>query len=1099
MPPVVIPAIITTAIGWAAGTIAGSLTAFFLKALMASAAAYIIGKATAPKLSADASLQDRMSGLKRMVRLSAQPHRIIYGQQLVSGNVVFLSTTGNENNYLHMVIALAGHEIESVDEVWLGDKLSTDATFSGLVRINTHLGTTDQAADTDLVAEVPEWTVDHRLRGIAYIYVRLKWDPDVWVNGIPNIKALVKGKKLYDPRDSSTQWSQNWALVVRDYLTSDYGLSVDPTVGEIDDTYTIASANICDELTLYPNNLQTADLLDDQSSTVNETVYTTTSKAAADTSSYLAAVYMKQGTAAQTQLTLEFSGGTTQNDGSIVVTWGVTPSYTTSGAANSISGGLEDVGNGWYRVWVTAADASDNSTVQVTIYPASYAADGSTTGTVYADGAQLSNTSALVEYERTTGTVTDNNLILYSDDFSQWNGVATITTDQDTCPAYHQRRYTCDGVVSLDSTPASVVDDLVTAAAGAVTYVQGKYRIHAGAYDAPVASFDESDLRDTMSVQARMTRKDLFNAVRGTFVNKERSWEATDFPPITNTTYEAEDGGERIFRDIELPFTIDVHRAQRIAKIHLERARQAVSVTFPCKLTAMDVTVWDVVTLTIADMGWSNKPFRVMSWTLDDTGGIEMVLQEESSSIYTWAYTDGTTVDSAPNTNLPDPWTVQPPTALTLSSGDNELLVGQDGTIVSRIHATWQASTDPHLYRYDVEFKKATDLVWFPFTATTKDVTEAYIAPVNDGETYDVRVSAVNTLGVRSSWETITGHTVVGKSNPPPDVDTFYVDRQPDGTREFSWTYTNPPPDLAGFEIRYINGTGTYTWDQLTPLHDGLLQASPYETNQLAAGQYVCAIKAVDTSGNYSTNAVFISSTLGDPRIGTALATAVEHPTWPYTKTNCHVEEDGYLWADDPTTWDTTPATWDAWTYWHNDVVSSFVYQHGQTDDTNAIDLGADVAVEPLTDYTLNDCTVTTEYAWRKESDTSYSAWTSNPGVIVARYILVRATFTPTSSLAHVRSMRTLIVADIKTDDITDLDTSTLTGSYRIGVGDVRLPITKPFQIIYVVNLALQNVGAGWTWELVDKDTTVGPRIRIYNSSGTLADATIDAVVKGAV
>ncbi len=1099
MPQVVIPAIISTVAGAAAGTISGSVFAFFIRALLASAVAYAIGKATAPKISANTNLQDRVSGLKRMVRLSAQPHRIIYGEQVVSGNIVFISTTGSQNSYLHIVLALAGHEIESVDKIWLGDKLSTDPIFSNLVFTKVHLGSPDQTADTDLVAQVPEWTVDHRLRGIAYIYIRLKWDPNVWVNGIPNIKALVKGKKLYDPRDGVTRWSQNWALVVRDYLSSDYGLNADTNAGEIDDAYTTSAANICDELVLYPNNTPTADLVDDASTTVNETLYASAIKGVADSSNYIVSVYMKQGTASQTQLSLVFTTGTVQNSADIVITWSSIPSYATSGTANNISGGISEVGSGWYRVWVTGSDISDNTTVQATIYPAGYATDGSTLGTVYVDGAQLSNNSELVEYERTNGSTTDNNLLLYSDDFRQWSGSATVTADQDTCPAYHQRRYTCDGVIMLDTTPANVINDLVTASAGAVTYVQGKYRIHAGAYDAPVASLDEGDLRDTMSVQARMARKELFNAVRGTFVDKNRSWEATDFPPATNSQYELEDGGERIFRDIELPFTTDVHRAQRIAKIHLERARQAITITFPAKLSALDITVWDIVTLNITDMGWSNKPFRVMSWSLNEYGGIELVLREESSTVYDWMSSDGTVPDSAPNTNLPDPWTVQPPTALTLSSGDNELLVGQDGTIVSRIHATWQASTDPHLYRYDVEFKKTTDLVWFPFTATTKDITEAFIAPVNDGETYDVRVSAINTLGVRSSWETITGHTVVGKSNPPPDVDTFYVERQPDGTREFSWTYSNPPPDLAGFEIRYINGTGTYTWDQLTPLHDGLLQTSPYETNQLAAGQYVCAIKAVDTSGNYSTNALFISSTLGDPRIGTALASAIEHPTWPYTKTNCRVEEDGYLWADDPTTWDTAPATWDAWTYWHNDVVSSFVYQHGQTDDTDAIDLGVDVAVEPLTDYTLNDCTVVTEYAWRKEADTGYSAWTSNPGVITARYILVRATFTPISSLAHVRSMRTLIVADIKTDDITDLDTSTLTGSYRIGVGDIRLPITKPFQIVYVVNIALQNVGSGWTWELVDKDVTVGPRIRIYNASGTLADATIDATVKGAV
>jgi len=1097
MPSVVVGALISTAAAYITGQIvATALLGFFVRSLIAGALAYVVGKKSAPGKQ---PLPDRQAGIKRMVRLAAQPRRVIYGEQLVSGVVVYIGTTGSTNNYLHIVLALAGHEVEEIGDVWIGDRLSTDSKIANLVRVNKHLGAADQAADANLVGEVPEWTSDHRLQGIAYVYVRLQWDPDVWVSGIPNIKCMVRGKKVKDPRipQGTPAWSNNWALCVRDYLTSSYGLGVPET--DIDDTFTNAAANICEELVLYPNLKQVADQIDDQSTTTHSYVGLSYSKSAPDTTDYCFSVYLKQGTSGTSYITLYFSSGT-PNYATLTITWGATPSVATSGDANNISGNFTSVGGGWYRFWIIAADANaDNSTITARVWPAT----PTTAGTVIADGAQLTNTSTVVEYYPTNGTVgrADQNLLLYSDDFSQWSTVGTIvvTTDTGTCVAYHQQRYTCDGVIELNRTPADILDDLASAASGAITYVQGKYRIHAAAYDAPVASFDEGDLRDQLEAQPRASRKDLFNAVRGTFINPVRDWEVTDFPPITNSTYEAEDGGQRIYTDIELPFTTDVHRAQRLAKLLLERSRQALTVRFFAKLSALDVTVMDVVQVSIADMGWNNKEFRVLQWTLSEDGGVDMLLREEASAIYDWTYNDGKTEDPAPNTSLLDPSTVQPPSGLTLASGDNHLFVQSDGTIISRIYVTWNASPDPYLYRYDIEFKKSTDLVWYPATSTTKDVTEAYIAPVEDKVQYDVRVSAVNTLGVRSTWDIITGHTVIGKSSPPPDVDTFYVERQPDGTREFSWTYSNPPPDLAGFEIRYINGTGTYTWDQLTPLHEGLLQSSPYETNQLAAGQYVCAIKAVDTSGNYSTNAVFISSTLGDPRIGTALASVVEQPNWPYTKTNCRVEEDGYLWADNTTTWDTLPATWDEWTSWHFSAVSSFTYQHGQTDDTDAIDLGADVAVEPLTDYTLNDCTVVTEYAWRKEADTSYSAWTQNPGVITARYILVRATFTPTTALAHVRSMRTLVVADIKTDDITDLDTSTLTGSYRIGTGDVRLPITKSFQIIYVVNIALQNVGAGWSWELVDKDTSVGPRIRIYNASGVLADAVIDATVKGAI
>ena len=38
---------------------------------------------------------------------------------------------------------------------------------------------------------------------------------------------------------------------------------------------------------------------------------------------------------------------------------------------------------------------------------------------------------------------------------------------------------------------------------------------------------------------------------------------------------------------------------------------------------------------------------------------------------------------------------------------------------------------------------------------------------------------------------------------------------------------------------------------------------------------------------------------------------------------------------------------------------------------------------------------------------------------------------------------------------------------------------------------------AGWSWELIDKNTAIGPRIKIYNASNALADANIDATVRG--
>ena len=154
---------------------------------------------------------------------SALDHQVSMVRLRLVALVYSIALLVGSNKFLHRVLAFTGHEIESFDEIYINDELVTldgsgnvtsPSRYDGKVRINKHLGATDQAADSDLVSEVDEWTNDHRLRGIAYLYVRLSYDADAFPNGVPEITATIKGKKVYDPRDGSTAWSDNPALVL---------------------------------------------------------------------------------------------------------------------------------------------------------------------------------------------------------------------------------------------------------------------------------------------------------------------------------------------------------------------------------------------------------------------------------------------------------------------------------------------------------------------------------------------------------------------------------------------------------------------------------------------------------------------------------------------------------------------------------------------------------------------------------------------------------------------------------------------------------------------------------------------------------------------
>lgn len=221
-----------------------------------TAASMAASKLLAPKMPSfsDASLSER----SQMVRSPIASRQIIYGTSKVSGVVVYISTTGNKNENLHMVVAMAGHAVEEIGDVYFGEDLAlagsgssaNQGRFVGKAQIYKQLGSSTQVAQPQLVSATSgltdgKWTSAHRLRGIAYIYVNLTWDTEVYTNGIPNISAIVKGKVVADPRYSTTAWSANPALCLLDYLKSDMGLAMDGS--EIDEESFKAAANICDE------------------------------------------------------------------------------------------------------------------------------------------------------------------------------------------------------------------------------------------------------------------------------------------------------------------------------------------------------------------------------------------------------------------------------------------------------------------------------------------------------------------------------------------------------------------------------------------------------------------------------------------------------------------------------------------------------------------------------------------------------------------------------------------------------------------------------------------------------------------------------------
>ena len=190
-------------------------------------------------------------------------HRTIYGRTRVGGPIVYINGTGEKNEYLHLVIILAAHECAGVDTLFFNhDEVPFDQSsgsvsgkYAGHARVKVHLGADDQPVDAQLLAENSNIRESDTFSGRCYLYVRLLYDePEFDEQGnltdeglfpaIPQISAIVRGRKVYDPREEKTEWSDNPALCVADYLEQG-PLAVDRSFILQDDL--IAAAEICDE------------------------------------------------------------------------------------------------------------------------------------------------------------------------------------------------------------------------------------------------------------------------------------------------------------------------------------------------------------------------------------------------------------------------------------------------------------------------------------------------------------------------------------------------------------------------------------------------------------------------------------------------------------------------------------------------------------------------------------------------------------------------------------------------------------------------------------------------------------------------------------
>ena len=514
------------------------------------------------------------------MRGNTLPGSIVYGEPRTAG-MIYIPTpgvSGQGNKYLHYIVVLAVHECE-VSDLWFDnvhipseyidvDGNVTSDKYQDKALIEKYLGTDDQTASAMLVDAVPLWTTDHRGRGICYLHVRMERDDEAFPQGPPqNFFALVKGRRVYDPRTGATAWSDNPALCLRDYLVTYCNATVDETL-------VAAAANICDE---------------------------------------------------------------------------------------------------------------------------------------------------------------------------------TVTV-----PSGTQKRYRCAGVLSTGEEPADNITSLLSAMSGTLTFAGGKFRMFAGAYDAPTQTIGESWLAGSVALQITTPGDKLYNVVRAQYVDPERNHQLVESEVQASAGFQSIDGRE-LERSLALPFTFSEYQAQRQTFLSLNMSRGQRVLEVLLNMRALNLRVWDTVNVVLPRMGIS-EVYRVMSWRYADNASVAVVLREESAGFYqppanyisATSLADAETLPESPN--APNNLTITP------GSGGNQL--------------TW---TNPPSRQFDqIEIWRSPDADFANAVLIATVRASAYFDIVTAADTPFYWIRARNSSGQFSDYipEITESGSGGGTVPPPPEVST---------------------------------------------------------------------------------------------------------------------------------------------------------------------------------------------------------------------------------------------------------------------------------------------------------------------------------------
>jgi hypothetical protein len=351
------------------------------------------------------------------------------------------------------------------------------------------------------------------------------------------------------------------------------------------------------------------------------------------------------------------------------------------------------------------------------------------------------------------------------------SGTHTITKNA-------EMRYPGGGVIDTADPIGENLKEFQSGCAGRSVFTGAYIRFLPAAYTAPTLELDvRRDFRGAIDTDPWLKTEEAFNSIGGLFRSPLNNWQSADAPVYPPQAAQQDwidaDGGIPVRRDFPLNFTNSGTVAQRIFKIEFLRARQELGFKGAGSMKLFRETAGGGAFVTWPAKGWEGKAFEIAETQLninpagqDNLIKINMptVFRETAPEIFDWSSSDDASFDPAPNTLLPNPFEVNPPTGLAFSSRSIGTV---DGDEIFELVLMWNIATDQFVLSKDtgvnLRYRETGTTDWIPVKPVPGDSALAVMLTASPGVSYDLSARFVNNLGQPSAWTNLL-NCAVGSS-----------------------------------------------------------------------------------------------------------------------------------------------------------------------------------------------------------------------------------------------------------------------------------------------------------------------------------------------